>query len=571
MEFDEVIDSPMYQKPALPLPREILVFPGKTKDLWLKALERPETDLRYKAAEAIALAHRAGVQGLKSTIAPLLAALDRSDQDATVRLAVAEALVALEAREAAPNLLVHAQAGRVELRNIIEPALARWDYQPVRALWLERLREPKTSGRSLVLAIRGAAAVHDDHAVEPLRQLLSAEGISVTVFIETAQALGALRKTGLEKDAERLSADTSPRAVASRFAAVALLRRHASDHSVAILQRLARDPAPAVAAAAVARLLDIDPVLVTPLVERLMADADAKLRMLGVEAIFRRPGLKGIRLLGDQLGDPHRDVRSRARRSLRELAKKAEFREGVIAEGTRMLASTAWQPQEQATILLAQLAHKPAAGRFVELLASDRAEVYVTAAWGLRKLAVPETLPQAMRHADAQRERLLGKDRARDHLAMAAYIIEHQLSQINQFLGEQRFAGADAMLRRFIPKPDMTQPRLSEARAAAIWALGLVHAGKPTPGLSDELEGRLTDAGKPPEDERVRAMSAISLGRIKALDKLATLRRICPDQQANNSRLHNACGWAIEQLTGAPLKAPEPLPRRIRWFLMPNE
>src|SRR5471030_880125 len=74
--FDEIIDSPMYTDPDFPLPRRVMVFSDEAKGLWLRALERPEADLRCKAAEAIALAHQRGMEGLETTVGPLVQALD---------------------------------------------------------------------------------------------------------------------------------------------------------------------------------------------------------------------------------------------------------------------------------------------------------------------------------------------------------------------------------------------------------------------------------------------------------------------------------------------------------------
>ena len=64
----EWIDSPMYHDPDLPLSTVEYILPEATWRLWLKALERPEADFRCKAADAIALAHRRGFEGLKATI-----------------------------------------------------------------------------------------------------------------------------------------------------------------------------------------------------------------------------------------------------------------------------------------------------------------------------------------------------------------------------------------------------------------------------------------------------------------------------------------------------------------------
>ena len=78
--FDKVIDSPMYKAPDTPGPRTVFIFPEKAKDLWVRVLERPNAEMRCRAAEAIVRAHDRGVKGLETTIAPLRAALDQPDQ-----------------------------------------------------------------------------------------------------------------------------------------------------------------------------------------------------------------------------------------------------------------------------------------------------------------------------------------------------------------------------------------------------------------------------------------------------------------------------------------------------------
>src|SRR5262245_54211890 len=133
--FDKVIDSPMYKAPDTPGPRTDFVFPEKAKDLWVKVLERPDAEMRCRAAEAIVRAHGRGVKGLETTIAPLRAVLDQPDQHPAVRLAVARALIVLEAQDSARSLFRLARSGGVELRNVIEPALARWNYRPAREVW----------------------------------------------------------------------------------------------------------------------------------------------------------------------------------------------------------------------------------------------------------------------------------------------------------------------------------------------------------------------------------------------------------------------------------------------------
>lgn len=569
---DDIIDSPMYTSPNL-TPRMEMVFPKGARELWLKALQRPEAEVKCKAADAIARAHRQGVNGFEAAVAPLLATLDQPEQHPSVRVAAARALAALDAREAAPELFRHAQAGDSDLRDAIEPVLARWDYRPMRAVWLERLGASAPGQRSLVLAIRGLATVRDEQAVRPLRGLALSERSDAAVRLEAARSLALLRDDGLEHDGETLSADNSPAGIVARLVAASLLQRHSSAAAIRLLQHLALDNEPAVSALAIERLLALDAKLVVPSLGSILASPDAKVRALGVEVLFREPTARHIEQLRDRLDEPHPDVRVKARRALHDLAGKNEWRERVLAEAIKALATRQWRCLEQATILLTQLDQKAAARRFIELLNFERPEVFVAAAWGLRNLAVPETLPAAASHIETTMRRLSAPAEGPSARAVPMDMIDHQFSQLNQFLGRHKYSPAEALLRRFIPKP-MTSglPVGSESRAAAVWALGMIHEGKSVPDSAVALEERLNDTTSiPPEDTRVRWMCALTLGRIQAKDAVPSLRRHYPFGQPANDPVNNACGWAIEQITGEKMP-----PRTIRkvqrdWFLIPRE
>jgi HEAT repeat protein len=552
---EEIVDAPMYRDPDLPEPT-VIVDHVDAKALWLKALARPEAEPPCRTAEAVALAQRRGVKGLEVMVTPLRTALDRPDQHPAVRLAAAQALIALEARATAPSLWEQARAGGPELREVVEPALAEWDYRPARAAWLARLRGPGVAQRDLVLAVRVLAAVREEQAAEPLRELVLSDGVPGPVRLEAAGALGTLRREGLEEDAERLADADPSRGPGTRLAAATLLQRHRGERAVRLLQRLARDDEPTVAARAAARLIALDPKLLLPDLERLLTRPDATVRSLAVEVLRREPTIPRIRSLGDRLDDPHPDVRAQARRALRELARRKEFLESVLRGGTRLLAAESWRGQEQAAALLVQLDHKPASGRLVELLHSPRPEVFVTAAWGLRRLAVPETLPAVVRYLETG----LRRQRAAAEFPDAAYDwYDHQLSQLNQFVGIQKYGPADAILRGFVPR--MARGMSPECRAAAIWALGLIHEGKPDPSLVTAVEMRLNDEPPmiPSEDLRVRRMAAITLARLDAKQTLPSLRRSFPAGKPSLDPVNNACGWAIEQLTGERMPAPTPI------------
>ena len=342
--FDPVIGSPMYQDPYLPSPRLEQIFPEKAKALWLKALNRPEADVRRQAAAAVALARRrndavllrfaAGATGLLAAplgsapltaasalipsrpdvtdlslfIGPLSQALDQPDQHPAVRLADAQALIALDG-----GIPLRSCSGTPR-RTAGKCAISsnrpwRWDYRPARAAWLERLRDPATPQRSLVLAIQALAVVGEDQAADRLREIVLSEQTAGPIRLEAARALGSLRSDGLEKDAERLAGDASPRGLVGRLTAAALLRHSRGDDAVRLLQRFADDAEPAVAAPAVARLLEIDPDLLAPAVEHLLASPDANLRSYAVDVLFRRPSEARVKLLAERLDDADPDVR----------------------------------------------------------------------------------------------------------------------------------------------------------------------------------------------------------------------------------------------------------------------
>lgn len=562
----DLIDSPMYQLPELPEPCLAPALPDGIKELWLRALERPEADLRRQAADAIALAHRRGFPGFDSTIPALQAALAKTDQHPAVRLAAARALVALEARQAAPALFRQAQTGGSDLREIVEPALAQWKFEPIRAVWLERLRDPQASGRALTQAIEGLAVGGDERAVPRLREIVVSQRVAGPVRLCSARALGALCKEGLEKDAEQL---TLAAPALGHIAAAWLLGQHRGERALELLKRLADDSEPAAATPALAHLLEIDCDRTLPGLPKHLANADPGMRMLAVSILLRRPSAEHVHLLAERLADAHPGVRIPARRALFDLALTKEWRVSVLAESERMLQGKDWRALEQAAILLTQLDHKPAAPRLVQLLDFPRGEVVIAAAWGLRKLSVPETLPEVTRHVAARLKQ--APEPPTKFPPGVVEIVDHEMSQLNQLLGRQKYQAAEGVLRRFIPKPS-TNPLLPESRGAAIWALGMIHEKKVAPDLVAAFEERLNDAGSlPPELLPVRYMAAISLGRMGAKDGLDTLRKWYAAKEPSQDPLNNACGWAIEQITGEKM----PPPRTIRvfqrdWFLSPN-
>lgn len=558
------IDSPMETDPPLELPATEKYLSPNYKPLWFAALQGPESELRMRAAEAIARARSSELDSMSDAVPHLIDALKRPDERLPVRLSLARALVLLDSRDAADALFEQVQRGELEMQQIAEPALAEWGFAPIRSVWLESLAEPNTPVPLLLLAVRGLGTAHETSAREELLAIAATAKRPARVRLEAARALGVIQAQGLEKVARELASDTTQRGLVGRLVAASMLGLHESSDAITLLQELALDQEPTVAAIALRHLLEIDAKLVLPLADRVVDSPDANVRRLGAEALVAVPSASAVATLEPLLDDPHPDVRAYVRDSLFELAASDELNEPVRQAGMRMLATDRWRGLEQASLLLGALDHEPAADRLLVLLEFPRPEVMVASAWALRRLALVETLDPIFELALRRTEQAKAKG------FQAGF--DGQLAQIFQFFGQTNYARSDALLREYVPKNFLLG---LDARAAAIWTLGHFHAGEPDQGLASALQARIRDViggpGNPPEFPEVRRMAAVTLGRMEARGALPTLREFGSPEGASDES-SAACNWAVTQVTGETF----PPPKTVRttesgWFLEPLE
>ncbi len=559
-----LFDSAMYQSPALPTPKIVVTHVGE-KEVWLKALARPEAEYKCKAAATISEAHRVGVQGMADTAGALLDEINRKEAPPVVRLCLANTLISLNAKQAAQSLFTLSKTEAAEFRELVEPALAEWRFPPAREDWLARLKNASAHPKDLVLAVRCLGILREPTAITPLRKLLASTDF--VLLNETAHALGQIAEEGLEEDAQTLLRNVAPQRIPYRLAGIALLRKHRSNTSAKLLLEALSDSESAVVAMAADVLFHRDEKLLLPSIESLCRHSDSKVRTIAVRTLHKNPSLPGVEHLLARFEDDHAGVRAEARRTLVAHAKSAEYRKSVVNGAIAKLKSEKWGALEQSILLLTLLDEKSAAMGFIPHLSHPRNEVFVSAAWGLRKLSVPETLPGCKQFVEMR----LGLITQSKDLSPNALWIDYQISQVNQLIGDQQYREADSTLRRFLQKPPADW---GESRAAAIWALGKIHQGKVNKTLADSclvlLEQDTTKI--PPEDERVRRMCAITLARMGALQGEDMLRKYYEARKPTFGQVNNACGWALEVLKGEKVPAPEVIHQsRRNWFIRAYE
>src|SRR5262249_9714746 len=161
------------------------------------------------------------------------------------------------------------------------------------------------------------------------------------------------------------------------------------------------------------------------------------------EAHRRNPLAEHIPAIAELLDDAHPHVRVRARQVLVEDALKAGHDALVRREATRLVGTSRWRGLEPAVIVLTLLDHRAAAPRFVDRWHLGRPEVCLAAAWGLRKLAVPEPLVAQLKEIERRWERSQKfEPDARD-------MVDLEVAQLAQSLGQARYAPAMRTLARF--------------------------------------------------------------------------------------------------------------------------
>jgi len=549
------LDVAMYDDPKIETTLITHFFPPELRSLWLEALSRPEADLKRQACDAIVQAHEAGMSGWPDAAERIAGEMARPDQHPVVRHTAARALIALGARQRAPALLEQSKTGSIELAQLIDPVLMQWEYEPARELWLARLDEPDVSPRLLILAMQGLEVLQIGEAADRLLEIAKSPQAGPSVRIEAAKALGGIRTSGLESEARALFNDRSQQPLANRLAAAWMLAEHDGDEARTILSEWSVHREPTIAAVALRRLLQIDPELLMPAIEQTLSSTDNNVRELGARALAALPSELNLRRLAPLLDDPQPAVRQFVRQALTDAASNTD-RNGLVRElCMESLAGDAWRAQEQAAILAAELDQKPGADRLVELLDSERPEVYITSAWALRKLAVAATLPAMYSKA----QRLAGQIGQPGRL----YPGDAQLCQLFQAFGQMKYKEADPLLQRYISRG----ARGIESRTAAVWALGLLYEDNLDGDLARKFYERLTDTDSvPPEDSRVRRMAAIGLGRMKAEPYLGALRSYASWRDTPEA----ACLWALHRITGEPMPEREVGEQRVTgWFVEP--
>ena len=554
-------DWPMLARPEIKKPPVKFAYPPRLVPLWIEALQQSEAGAQRRAAQAIYRASFYEVTGLDKAVPYLQAIVAKSAGSRSARIAAAHTLIRLDARESAEMFAKVAAEGDIELSLLIEPALAAWKYEPVQVLWKQRLQEPLTNQGLVVLAMQQLGAAKVDAVAPRLEEIALNRRARIAYRVEAAKALVAIGKTPLGKDAEALlKYEKGP--LVDRLVAGWLLQinKPLEDSSqqqklLAQLTKLADDPQAAVARLALQALLEISPETIRNHKAKWSQSPDARIRQLAGQAFVRtaKPQADNLSELVSGLNDPELNVRRTVAEGLKELAQQPEMKKILIDLLRKELerGDDFWRSQEQAIKLLVGWNHQAAAPQMTPLLNAKEAEVFATAAWGLRRLKAVDQLPAMHRRVSELVELL--EEKVPENNAIDD--VNEQLAQLLQALGEMKYKEALPTLKRAAQKNGIA----FTVRSAAVWAVGVIQAGKSDSEFVKFCYRRILDEDMfDPEGAIVKQTCAIALGLMKSAEAVEFL-------QGQHDRLENisvfkwACSWSLNQINGHPILEFDPI------------
>ena len=576
-----VYDLEMMSRPDLPVREIVQVFPDGLMDLWLKALDRPDAELRRITIDTIAIAHRRRLPGVEAARPRIVELLNEPNQRLDVVKAAAKLLIKWKSQDLAQddathenladdglaqNLAKQATKRGIAVNRLVEPALARWKSPAMREQWRERLNDPTANEELLILAIDGLAALSDHTAIDRLKQITSSPLRPISTRMHAAQALGVIESPDSVDFSRQLELSNAtngqvPQPMAGPINGMLAIRVLASADERPTVDRLielARHSNTAVQSQALRRLYQIDPLYVDELADELIESPDANVRHWSLKGMLRKPVAKRVQAIAPLLHDPIPAIRQNAAKELMQWSNEPNLKEEVIVQVMKVLEQNEWRGCEQAIVVLAQLDYDPAGQRFVQLLKHDRPEVKVASAWGLKQIRDKQWLPAMLDHAESVHKALKFNGPG------ASYFDELQLAHLFIAFGDQTYASAEDLARAFLPK---NAPAGDTTRAAACWAIGLILADDPPRDVVNVLLQRYRDRGPgTPESVLVRRMCVIAFGRMKIKSVIPELRR----EAGVVDPVGQACYWAIEKMTGEKAPLPPPLISRVDdWFLAP--
>ncbi len=563
------IDWPMDEDPKLVVPDSPVVLDVRTVPLWIEALASADPDERMRAALALGQASEKKLRGPEAGVEELAAALDHRDGNVAARRAVASALVTMNVKAASPRLLKLAQGSDVELTRIADRGLAKWDYEPARAMWIARLSDPQATLSTRVSAVRALGVVREKTAEAKLIAIVLNRAEDAGLRLEAARAAARVASAAAVTAAKQLVAaapasgeqgKSSSESSLQRLLAAELLTDAAGQPGAeAVLGELANDRDSAVTHAALVALVRGKLPAAAKQAIKLAEHRDSLVREQSVIALWQSMSEPGITVICAKLADPIPSVRRLAVPALVEMIASPSTGTAARAAVRTALASESAVGVEEAAMVCGQAAAQGLAtenatsAKLVTLLSHASPRVRFAVTWALRRIGDETARVGLLERGQA----LLGQPTNTN--------TDQELSQIIQAWGQWKQVGSEQLIRPLVAK---SAKRTVEARSAAVWSLGLLKEGSSDNALANELWARINDTkGDNPDSPDLQVLAVVTLGRLGHKPSAATMEKLLAKSTANTA-MEVAMRWSMLRITGKAQQ--EPVTQTVvdrGWFL----
>ncbi len=498
-------------------------------------IDSPSLDRRMHVARMICREHNNGLFRDRDQARDLLLKrLDAGESNTQVLRAMISAAVLLCDVGHAPQLWKASQADRLA-QTMVEQALVKWRSQVAIEEWRSRLDAENQRESEIGLALSGLAAVGDHSDRKRLERILLGNRTSDPNRVLAAKALGAITSNELNDLVDQL---LSSNLRFKHLLSAHLISRDSGSRTLKQAERILNEGPSEAQRVVYQILIQHDLPMARQMAVELTKASDSHLRRSALEVLDGIGDDASVRLQGQLLADPNRDIRLLVTDQMLQHAEK--HRSVVDAIVSQYLQGESWEGIERAIVIATKLNDHSRIQRFEELLDHSRPDVYLHAAWGLMEIAnEPEVLDRLYQRTLKMTEHLDKRMTPNYELAQLIH-----LSYLLECLGKNHYEACHDMLLKYVPKNDYKMGNVS--RAGAIWALGKLNRNKSNPSLRDALEERVADISSlNPEEYLVRYASVLALGEMADPQSRETLEKF---KEPFPMPLAHACTWALQRL-----------------------
>lgn len=422
------------------------------------------------------------------------------------------------------------------LQSLVEPRLVEVRSEMAVALWRERVNSARRNTQPLRTAVQGLGAVGSSNDRLSLERILRSDFASLPTRLLATRSLAQLFSSGLERLSKEVGSSGLPQ---QELLAAELLSGHSSSAAIEQLDSIARGDNPVAQAAAFRFLASNAPETAREFASQAMSHREFRIRQTAVEVLNRQDDEDSLRQQGAALGDENTHVRRQVRENLREKYHAGQHQEIIDELVDNFFSSDISEAIEQCILLTVELEQHHRAQALFQLLSYPDNHVNIRAAWALKALELDDDLlSEVFVHCQA-----ITKDYVSETIQKPTE--QYRTSFLLETLGKHRFAPAESMLMKYVPKH---APMDSIARVSAVYALGLIFEDSKNGKLAQTLVQRAADDNElDPEDDLVRYAAAVAVGRIGSTGPLRILEKIL---ESPPSAIGEGRDWAIRKLGG---------------------